>query len=82
MTYRWYATQLDISNAFLHGHLDEVIYISQPPGFVDPIRPDHVCLLKRSLYGLKHAPRMWNQCLTDALTSFGFLGSKTDSSLY
>ena len=31
----------------------------QPPGFVDPLRPKHVCLLRKSLYGLKQAPRAW-----------------------
>ncbi|KAH0644977.1 hypothetical protein KY284_032861 [Solanum tuberosum] len=49
----WHITQLDISNGFLHGTLDEVVYMSQPPEFVDPDRPKHVCLLKCSLYGLK-----------------------------
>ncbi|OIT08876.1 PREDICTED: uncharacterized protein LOC109222730 [Nicotiana attenuata] len=56
--------------------------MSQPPGFVDPTRPDHVCLLKRSLYGLKQAPRMWNKRLADVLLSLGLVGSKTDSSLF
>jgi len=56
--------------------------MSQPPGFVDPTRPDHVCLLKRSLYGLKQAPCMWNKCLPDVLLSLGFVGSKTDCSLF
>lgn len=78
----WHITQLDISNAFFHGTLDEVVYMSQPPGFVDPDRPTHGCLLKRSLYGLKQAPHMWNKCLTDALLAYGFIGSKTDCSLF
>nr|AAU90288.2 Polyprotein, putative [Solanum demissum] len=82
VSHQWHVTQLDISNAFLHGKLDEIVYMSQPPGFVDPTRPDHVCLLKRSLYGLKQAPRMWNKCLADVLLSLGFVGSKTDSSLF
>ncbi|KAH0641421.1 hypothetical protein KY285_032262 [Solanum tuberosum] len=78
----WHITQLDISNAFLHGTLDEVVYMSQPPGFVDPDRPEHVCLLKHSFYGLKQAPRMWNKCLTDTLISYGFTSSKIDCSLF
>lgn len=82
VTKGWNITQLDISNAFLHGHLDKVVFMSQPPGFVDLSRSDHVCMLKRSLYGLKQVPRMWNKRLTDALFSFGFLGSKTDNSLF
>jgi hypothetical protein len=49
----WLIHQLDVKNAFLHGHLEETMYSKQPPGFVDPAHPDDVCLLQRSLYGLK-----------------------------
>ncbi|EMS55564.1 Retrovirus-related Pol polyprotein from transposon TNT 1-94 [Triticum urartu] len=45
--------QLDLSNAFLHGHLAEQVYCEKPTGFVDAAHPDFVCLLSRSLYGLK-----------------------------
>jgi len=51
-TYNWPAHQLDVSNAFLHGNLQEQVYSQQPTGFVDPQRPDDVCLLSHSLYGL------------------------------
>jgi histone deacetylase 1/2 len=45
----WPAHQLDVSNAFLHGNLTERVYCQQPAGFVDPERPNAVCLLSRSL---------------------------------
>ncbi|CAN1242006.1 Retrovirus-related Pol polyprotein from transposon RE2 [Linum perenne] len=54
----------------------------QPPGFVDPNRPDHICRLTKSLYGLKQAPRAWFTYLRDALLQLGFIGSKTDHSLF
>jgi hypothetical protein len=57
-TYNWSAHQIDVSNAFLHGNLQEQVYSQQPTGFVDPQRPDDVCLLSRSLYGLRRAPRV------------------------
>ncbi|GKE60372.1 retrovirus-related pol polyprotein from transposon TNT 1-94 [Tanacetum coccineum] len=44
--------QMDVKTAFLNGELKEV-YVSQPEGSVDPDRPHHVYLLKKSLYGLK-----------------------------
>ncbi|KAD7479417.1 hypothetical protein E3N88_02553 [Mikania micrantha] len=82
VTQRWNLRQLDVQNAFLNGDLSETVYLRQPHGFVDPHRPDHVCLLHKSLYGLKQAPRAWFSRLTRALHSLGFKGSKTDPSLF
>jgi len=78
----WPIHQLDVKNAFLHGHLEETVYCQQPLGFVDPVFPDHVCLLQRSLYGLKQAPRAWYQRFATYIRQLGFVASASDTSLF
>ena len=55
----WPLHQLDIKNVFLHGDLEEDIYMEQPPGFVAQGESGLVCKLHWSLYGLKQSPRAW-----------------------
>lgn len=69
-------SQLDVKNAFLHGHLQEKVYCQQPSGFVDSAKPTHVCRLHKSLYGLKQAARAWFSRFTTFLHTIGFVASK------
>lgn len=69
---KWSVRQLDINNAFLQGTLTDDVYVKQPPGFVDPAYPSHVCKLKKALYGLKQAPRAWYMELKSHLLAAGF----------
>ena len=78
----WPVHQLDINNAFLHGHLSERVLCQQPTGFADPLDPDVVCLLAKSLYGLKQAPRAWYQRFASFITTLGFRSTTSDTSLF
>ncbi|KAL3820422.1 hypothetical protein ACJIZ3_006327 [Penstemon smallii] len=78
----WNISQLDVQNAFLHGTLNEVVYMVQPPGFEHPDYPNYVCKLNRALYGLKQAPRAWYARLSSRLFELGFVVSKSDFSLF
>ena len=78
----WSLRQLDVQNAFLHGILEEEVYMKQPPGFVNKNSPLHVCKLDKALYGLKQAPRAWYSRLSQKLQTLGFVPSKSDTSLF
>jgi len=77
----WSLHQMNIHNAFLHGDLREDIYMKVPPGFQTP-QPNMVCKLRKSLYGLRQAPRQWFSKLTSALRDYGFQQSPFDHSLF
>ena len=74
--------QLDVKTAFLHGELEEKIYMRQPERFIDKTFPQHVCLLKKSLYGLKQSPRQWYKRFDAFVLSIGFIRSEFDSCFY
>jgi histone deacetylase 1/2 len=78
----WQLRQVDVQNAFLHGDIQEEVYMYQPPGYVDQNFPHRVCRLQKSLYGLKQSPRAWYSKLSSKLQSLGFVPSKANTSLF
>ncbi|GJR53753.1 putative ribonuclease H-like domain-containing protein, partial [Tanacetum coccineum] len=74
--------QMDVKSAFLYGTIDEEVYVSQPPGFVDPEFPDKVYKVEKALYGLHQAPRAWYETLSTYLLDNGFYRGQIDKTLF
>ncbi|GJZ29644.1 retrovirus-related pol polyprotein from transposon TNT 1-94, partial [Tanacetum coccineum] len=74
--------QMDVKTAFLNGELKEVVYVSQPKGFVNQDNPSHVYKLKKALYGLKQATRAWYDILLSFLISQQFSKAAVDPTLF
>ncbi len=72
--------QFNVKSAYLHGRLNEIIYMAQPPRYDD--RSGRFCLLIHSLYGLKQAGNVWNQELNRVLAKINFTQLKTDYCCY
>ncbi|KRX58463.1 Retrovirus-related Pol polyprotein from transposon TNT 1-94, partial [Trichinella sp. T9] len=72
--------QFDVKKAFLHGKIDELIFMEQPPCFNDG--SGRICKLHRALYGLKQAPRAWNKRLNYFLLTLNLQRAAADPCLY
>ena len=70
--------QMDVKTAFLHGYLEEEIYMHQPVGFEERGKEGLVCRLRKSLYGLKQAPRQWYMKFENFMEENDFLKCDTD----
>nr|ANM86643.1 putative integrase [Cladonia uncialis subsp. uncialis]AUW30833.1 putative integrase - catalytic core [Cladonia uncialis subsp. uncialis] len=76
----WKCHQMDVKTAFLHGKIDETIYIQPPDGF--PEEEGKVLRLLKALYGLKQSPRLWYLRLKNFLISKRWKVSSFDSSVF
>ncbi|GKA29220.1 putative ribonuclease H-like domain-containing protein, partial [Tanacetum coccineum] len=74
--------QMDVKSAFLYGTIDEEVYVSQPPGFVDPDHPKKVYKVVKALYGLHQAPRAWYATLSTFLEEHGYRRGTIDKTLF
>ncbi|CAI7928163.1 unnamed protein product [Closterium sp. NIES-54] len=73
---------LDFSTAFLQGSLHEEIWLRRPPGFTGSFPVGTQWSLRRLVYGLRQAPREWNDTLRTTLAALGFAPSTADPSLF
>lgn len=78
----WSSFQMDVKSAFLHGTLEENVYVQQPMGYVVKGSEDKVCKLDKSLYRLKQAPRAWFNRIDSYFVDQGFERSKAENTLF
>eukprot|EP00955_Chlamydomonas_euryale_P114376 366274-Chlamydomonas_euryale.AAC.2 len=72
--------QLDVTCAFLNGDLDKELWTTVPPGY-EHIYSGKALRLKKAIYGLKQAPKVWWETLLAELQRDGFRPSIADSCL-
>ncbi|GJW42927.1 putative ribonuclease H-like domain-containing protein [Tanacetum coccineum] len=74
--------EMDVKSAFLYGKIDEEVYVSQPPGFIDPKYPKKVYKVVKVLYGLHQALRAWYATLSTFLLKNGYRRGTIDKTLF
>jgi hypothetical protein len=82
----WVTKQIDFSNAFVQAPLkDKLVYVSLPTRFRDNCGADskQLCLrVRKSLYGMREAPKLWSDWLAKGLSHTGFAKSDFDPGIY
>jgi hypothetical protein len=69
-------------NAFLHGDLEEEVYMDVPPGYTANPDSEVVSKLQQTLYGLKQSPREWFGRFSLAMKKYGYNQSNSDRTLF
>ena len=74
--------QMDVKTEFLHGIIDQLLYVEVPRGYEQEWK-DQICRLRRALYGLKQSPRLWYERLSNfLLTKLGLHRLHADHSIF
>ena len=77
----WFVLQFDVKNAFLHGELEEEVYMTPPPGYHLTLDKTLVCRLKKALYGLKLSSRAWFAEFARAMKEMSYYQNDGDHTL-
>lgn len=78
----WNIYQMDVKSAFLHGTLEENVFVQQPQGYVVKDNEHKVYKLQKALYGLKQAPRAWFSRIEAYFIKEGFTRSTSEHTLF
>ena len=73
---------MNVKTTFLHGDLEESVYMVQPKGFIQPRQEHLVCKLRKSLYGLKQSPRQCYKCFDSYMIRIGYKRCEYDCYVY
>jgi hypothetical protein len=73
---------MDVKSVFFNGDLKEEVYVHQPSGFAIPSKEGKVLRLRKALYGLRQAPRVWNGKMDSTLKGMGFGQSLHEATIY
>jgi hypothetical protein len=79
---RWRIHYMDLTTNFLNGIIEEEVYIEKPWGFEVHGRESCVCRIKKALYEIKQAPKVWYSRIDGYLQRMGFIKSEMDPNLY
>jgi hypothetical protein len=71
-----------VKTTFLHGDIEEELYMKQLECFRVKEKKELVCKLKKSMYGLKQSPRMSHQKFDTYILGLGFSRIKVDHFVY
>lgn len=80
--YKAHVHSVDVTQAFLYGDISEEIYVKPPPGVTHGGRPGQVWRLRKSLYGTKQAPAIWQAHLTRTMAGLGLQPTKADPCVF
>ena len=78
----WILQQYDVKNSFLHGDLEEEIYMKIPPGYSGIYNISQLCRLKKAIYGLKQSSRAWFGRFSQTIKKYDYIQSNGDHSLF
>jgi Reverse transcriptase (RNA-dependent DNA polymerase) len=73
---------IDIDNTYLHSEIDVEVYMTQPPEYIDPRYPNHVCKLLKGLYRLKQVRGIWHRTITTYVEEIGFKTTLADPCVF
>nr|GEU80133.1 copia protein [Tanacetum cinerariifolium] len=74
--------QMDVKSAFMNAFINEEVYVTQPSGFIDFEKSDHVYKIKKALYGLKQEPKAWYDRLKAFLIKHEYKIGMGDNTLF